>query len=115
MVVGAVAGLVAVGFTRSLALTEDLSNAVPIPEALKAGVGGLGVGIIGVWVPEALGVGYGSIGTMLAGQLPALTLGVLLAAKLAATSLTIGSGGSGGIFAPSLFLGAALGGRSASR
>ncbi len=110
MLVGAAAGVVAVIFTRTLSLAEDLFDAVPIHESLKAGLGGLGVGIIAVWAPQVMGVGYSSIGLMLAGALPLLTLGVLLVAKLAATTLTIGSGGSGGIFAPSLFLGAALGG-----
>jgi CIC family chloride channel protein len=57
-----------------------------------------------------LGVGYGSITAAMSGALPEATLIALLAAKILATSLTLGSGGSGGIFAPSLFMGAMLGG-----
>jgi CIC family chloride channel protein len=68
------------------------------------------VGCIGIFYPNVFGVGYGTITDALNSALPATLLGVLLLAKIAATSLTIGSGGSGGIFAPSLFLGAMTGG-----
>jgi CIC family chloride channel protein len=110
MLVGVLCGLVGFLFVRALALVEDLFQAAPLPEWLQAGVGGLCVGAIGISLPEVFGVGYGTISQALTGQIPAFGLGVLLVAKLAATSLTIGSGGSGGIFAPSLFLGAAAGG-----
>jgi CIC family chloride channel protein len=110
MVAGVAAGLVAFAFIRALATTEDLFDAIPIPEYLKAGLGGLCVGVIGVSLPQVFGVGYGTISQALIGQVPIALLGMLLLAKLVATSITIGSGGSGGIFAPSLFLGAATGG-----
>jgi len=110
MLVGVLCGLVGFLFVRALALAEDLFQATPLPEWLQAGVGGLCVGAIGISLPEVFGVGYGTIAQALTGQIPAFGLGVLLVAKLAATSLTIGSGGSGGIFAPSLFMGAAAGG-----
>jgi CIC family chloride channel protein len=108
--VGVAAGIVALAFIRSVALTEDLFDAIPIPDYLKAGLGGLLVGVIGISLPEVFGVGYETINKLLTGHLPLTVLGMLLVAKLAATSITIGSGGSGGIFAPSLFLGAAMGG-----
>ena len=60
--------------------------------------------------PNVFGVGYGTITQALRGELTLTILGLLLVAKIAATSITIGSGGSGGIFAPSLFLGAVTGG-----
>ncbi|MFQ5699439.1 MAG: chloride channel protein [Myxococcota bacterium] len=110
MIAGAIAGLIGVAFIRALALAEDSFEAIRIPEATKAGVGGACVGMIGIAAPQVLGVGYESIGAMLTGGLPVFTLALIVVAKLAATSLTIGSGGSGGIFAPSLFMGAALGG-----
>jgi CIC family chloride channel protein len=110
MVVGVAAGLVALAFIRTLSTTEDVFDAIPIPEYLKAGLGGLCVGLIGVGLPQVFGVGYDTISQALIGQIPIALLGVLLVAKLLATSITIGSGGSGGIFAPSLFLGAATGG-----
>jgi CIC family chloride channel protein len=108
--VGVAAGLVALAFIRSVAAAEDLFDAIPVPAYLKAGLGGLCIGLIGISCPEVFGVGYETIDEALTGHLPVLALGVLLVAKLAATSITIGSGGSGGIFAPSLFLGAATGG-----
>ena len=83
---------------------------MPIPEWLKPAVGGLGVGAIAIWLPNVFGVGYGTITQALAGTLGIGALAALLLAKIAATSITIGSGGSGGVFAPSLFLGAVTGG-----
>jgi CIC family chloride channel protein len=110
MLTGLVAGLVALVFMRTLYATEDAFDRIPIPEWSKAMVGGLMVGAIGVWLPNVFGVGYSSITQALTASLPATTLGLLLVAKILATSITIGSGGSGGIFAPSLFLGAMTGG-----
>ena len=110
MVLGVAAGLVAWAFIRSVRASEDLFDAIPIPDYLKPGVGGLGVGLIALVLPEVYGVGYDTVGNALTGQLPLVMLGALLIAKLLATSLTIGSGGSGGIFGPSLFLGATIGG-----
>jgi len=110
MAVGLVAGLVALAFIRSLTLSERLFEKIAVPEYLKAGIGGLIVGGIGIWLPNIFGVGYSTIAMALTPSLPIVTLGVLLLAKLVATSITIGSGGSGGVFAPSLFLGAMTGG-----
>ena len=110
MVVGLIAGVVALVFMRTLYASEDLFDKLRIPEYTKAAVGGLLVGAIGISLPNVFGVGYSTITQALTGQLPVVLLGVLLVAKIAATSLTIGSGGSGGIFAPSLFLGAMAGG-----
>jgi CIC family chloride channel protein len=110
MVVGFVAGFVALAFMLSLYATEDVFDWIPIPEYWKAAIGGLAVGAIGVYYPNVFGVGYGTITDALNSALPGALLFALLLAKMAATSLTIGSGGSGGIFAPSLFLGAMTGG-----
>ena len=110
MVTGVVAGLVAVVFIRALDTAEDGFARIPMPEPLKAGLGGLMVGAIGISLPEVFGVGYSTISLALAGELAAWTMGLLVITKIVATSITIGSGGSGGIFAPSLFLGAMTGG-----
>lgn len=110
MVAGVVAGLVGVAFIRILVFTEERFEALAIPDYLKAGLGGALVGTIGIALPQVFGVGYTTIGAALAGQLTAGVLAALLVAKLLATSITLGSGGSGGIFAPSLFLGAMTGG-----
>ena len=110
MAVGLIAGFVALAFIRSLSTAEDLFERLSIPEWLKAAVGGLMVGVIAIWLPNVYGVGYSTISMALTGSLPVALLGMLLVAKIIATSVTIGSGGSGGIFAPSLFLGAMTGG-----
>jgi CIC family chloride channel protein len=110
MAVGFVAGFVALAFIYSLYATEDLFERVPVPEPLRAMLGGALVGVIGIWFPHVFGVGYSSISAALTSDLDVALMAVLVLAKIAATSITIGSGGSGGIFAPSLFLGAMTGG-----
>ena len=110
MAVGFVAGFVALALIYSLYATEDLFERSPVPEPLRAMLGGALVGVIGIWFPQVFGVGYSSISAALTGDLGVALLAVLVLVKIAATSITIGSGGSGGIFAPSLFLGAMTGG-----
>jgi CIC family chloride channel protein len=110
MAAGVVAGLVAVAFIRTLTFSEDAFMKVPLPEWSRAALGGALVGVIAIWLPNVYGVGYTTIASALAGSLPATLMAALVIAKIAATCITIGSGGSGGIFAPSLFLGAMAGG-----
>ncbi|MFQ5699216.1 MAG: chloride channel protein [Myxococcota bacterium] len=86
------------------------SRRLPISPALIPMLGGLGVGVIGLAVPQAYGAGWGVIQQALDGQLLIPTMILVLFAKIAATSLTIGSGGSGGVFGPTLFIGGMLGG-----
>lgn len=93
-------------FDRIRTFFDDLE----MPAILKPAIGGLLVGAIGIWLPQIMGVGYGSINGIMQSNLPWLFMMLILPAKLLATSLTLGSGGSGGIFAPSLFIGAAMGG-----
>jgi chloride channel protein, CIC family len=106
---GLICGAVGVAFTRSLYAAEDLFERLRLPEYLKATVGGLFLGLIALRFPHILGVGYGFIDLALTGGLAWWLLFLLVGIKILATSITIGSGGSGGIFAPSLFLGAAAG------
>jgi CIC family chloride channel protein len=109
IILGILAGIVAQGFTRLLYWCEDRFDAIKIPELLKPVIGGLAVGVIGLYSLDMLGVGYEGITKALSGQLALGVLAGYLVLKIAATSLTLGSGGSGGIFAPSLFIGAMLG------
>lgn len=109
-VLGVLAALVATGFVFLLYKSEDLFDAWRFPEYLKPAVGGLGMGVIGLFLPQVLGVGYEAIGSTLLDPGDLTLLAALLLAKLVATSVTLGSGGSGGVFAPSLFMGAMLGG-----
>jgi len=81
-----------------------------LSEFIKPAIGGAIVGCIGIFYPQIFGVGYESITQVLRGELLGIVLVGLLIAKILATSITIGSGSSGGIFAPSLFMGAVLGG-----
>ena len=109
-ILGVIAGLVAVLFIVVLYKFEDRFDALKIPEYLKPALGGLLLGCILVIWPNVFGVGYGSINLSLKNHLPALLLLGLIFLKILATSITLGSGGSGGIFAPSLFIGAMTGG-----
>ncbi len=107
---GLLAALVGCLFIWGLQKLSNLFERVKIPEPVKPAVGGLLVGAIGIALPQVLGVGYGGINAAMHSAMPWLIMLALLGGKLLATSFTLGSGGSGGIFAPSLFLGAMLGG-----
>lgn len=80
-----------------------------IPGWLSPALGGIVIGILGLFYPQALGVGYEAVTHVIQGDFLCTTAFVLLLAKLVTTSSCVGSGMSGGIFAPSLFLGAMLG------
>jgi len=109
-VLGLTAGLVGVGFSRGLYVVEDLWDRIKIHEAVKPVVGGLIVGLIAIGLPEVMGSGYEPIDHILAGNDVALgILLLLLLGKIAATHVSLASGFSGGVFAPSLFVGAMLG------
>ncbi len=107
---GIMAGVFAVFFTRLLYKTEDIFEKILVPEYIKPVIGGLGIGIIGMFLPQIFGVGYETIEKAAHAQLAIQILLALVFVKIFATSMTLGTGGSGGIFAPSLFIGAMLGG-----
>ena len=103
---GITATLVPVVFYR----IRDLFRASGIPPALRPAAGGLAMGLLGMAVPQVIGGGYGWMQLAIDGKLALGTMLLLVGAKWVATSLSIGSGGSGGVFAPSLYVGAMLGG-----
>jgi CIC family chloride channel protein len=107
---GVLAAFVGLGFGSVLLFSENAFDRLRIPDVAKASLGGLGVGVVGVGLPHVFGSGYETINAVLEARLPLALLALLLVAKIAATSITLGSGGSGGVFAPSLFLGAVAGG-----
>jgi CIC family chloride channel protein len=107
---GIIVGLVSLLFITVLYKSEDLFDDLKVPEYLKPALGGLMLGCLLIVWPNVFGVGYGTINLSLKNQLPFLLLLTLIFVKILATSITIGSGGSGGIFAPSLFIGAMTGG-----
>ena len=89
---------------------DRLFNKIPVNNRLKPAIGGLMLGVIAVFFPQVIGGGYGWIQMALDGNLAISLMLALIIAKMFATSFTISSGGSGGVFAPSLFIGAMLGG-----
>ncbi|WP_366921936.1 chloride channel protein [Metallumcola ferriviriculae] len=110
ILLGIIAGFVGLAYTRGLTFSEDLFDDWEVPFWLKAIVGGIGVGILGLLFPQVLGVGYSTMETAVLGNIPLLSLILFFIFKFLATMLTIGAGGSGGVFAPSLYLGIMLGG-----
>jgi chloride channel protein, CIC family len=111
VVLGLLSAIVGVAFVQTLHASEDgFEKLTRIPEYLKPVLGGIGIGLIGLLMPEVMGVGYDTITAALHGQVGLMLLLVILVVKVISTSFTLGSGGSGGVFAPSLFMGAALGG-----
>jgi CIC family chloride channel protein len=110
VVLGILTGLAGAAFVRALDYCRDRFERWQVREAFKPAIGGLCVGVLALLAPGILGTGMGVVEEGLNGR---LALGVFLLfffAKLVATPLTLGSGGAGGVFAPSLFLGAMLGG-----
>ncbi|WP_460344425.1 chloride channel protein [Actinoallomurus acanthiterrae] len=107
---GVAAGAVGVGFTRILYLIEDACDwAWRGPEWLRPAVGGVLLGGLLLVLPQMYGVGYPVLENAIGGRYLVGFLLLLLVGKMVATSLTIGIGGSGGVFAPSLFMGAMFG------
>ncbi len=109
---GAIAGAVGLVYIFSYHYTKKLFKKLKIPNHVKPAIGGLIVGIMGVYIHEILGTGYG-FSQMVLSDCTKFTITFLLFltfAKIFATALTVGSGGSGGLFAPSLVIGSFLGG-----
>ncbi|NOQ97189.1 MAG: CBS domain-containing protein [Calditrichae bacterium] len=109
-ILGIIAGLVALMFIKTLYSIEDYFEKLKLHDIIKTMLGGLMIGIMGIFVPHIYGVGYNSMDLALLGELPWMLMLGLIFFKIFATSLSLGSGGSGGIFAPSLFLGTMTGG-----
>ncbi len=122
LVLGMVCAVAAVGFTKLLYFTEDVADRLPLPEPFKPVLGAVGLGVCGVLymligesneMPLFFGNGYPAIEATLGAELLTMSAGFLVALfalKALATCFTLGSGGSGGVFAPSLLMGASLGG-----
>ena len=109
LVLGVVAAVVAVGFVKLLYFVEDQFELLPVLADLRPAIGAVAVGLMGAISIELLGSGLSGIDKALAGEFAFRFLLLLLVGKMLATALTLGSGGSGGIFSPSLFIGALLG------
>jgi chloride channel protein, CIC family len=110
-VLGIVGGLVSVAFVK--ATLWQRKHFKRMPKSIlwaEPAVGGLVVGLFGWFYPQVLGVGYNYVGQALNGQIAAGVMGLLVVLKLLATSNCYASGNAGGIFGPSLYIGAMTGG-----
>jgi len=114
LVLGVAAALVGLAFILVLDQVEAAFYRWQVPVFVKPAIGALAVGILGLGFPQILGLGYRSIGDALSGELPVALMATLIGVKLAAVALTVGSGSSGGVIGPSLYLGAMLGGTAGS-
>lgn len=109
LILGIAGGLVGVVLPNLFYGIRDVFHKIPVKPHFKPAIGALGVGIIALWFPQVLGGGYGWIQEAIDGKILFWLLPIILVAKMLAFALTVSSGGSGGVFAPSLFLGAVLG------
>ena len=111
LLLGAICGLAAVGFSKLLYWVEDQFEKLPVDELWWPAIGALGLGIIGYFVPRVFGVGYDTIGDILNASLAWKLLLLVMVAKAAALVISLGSGTSGGLLAPMFMSSAALGRR----
>jgi chloride channel protein, CIC family len=107
---GIMAGVVGTLLPEVFYRIRDAFQALRIPPWIKPALGGLALGCMALALPQVLGGGYGWIQEAINGQLALSLLLLLLVAKILAMAFSVSSGGSGGVFAPSLFVGAMLGG-----
>lgn len=110
VVLGLVIGGLAALFIDLHLRIKDRIDAIKLPRLSKPVIGGLVVGMIGICLPQVFGNGYEYINDVLYGNQPWHLLALLVLVKMVATSITLGSGLPGGLFAPCLFLGAVAGG-----
>ncbi len=111
MLLGIVCGIIALVFFWSVAFTRDvIEDVLKIPAFWRPPIAGLAIGAIALLYPEVLGVGYEATDNALKQLYPLHMLILLVAAKMAATSITIAGGFGGGVFSPALFIGAMTGG-----
>src|SRR5579883_859173 len=112
VVIGLLCGLIGWFYARGFYGITHLFHRLPLPRWIKPAIGGLLVGLIGLVLPQALGMGYGWVQVSMGSGLLSLPLWVVLVlpfAKILTTGLSIGSGGSGGIFGPGMVIGGMLG------
>jgi H+/Cl- antiporter ClcA/predicted transcriptional regulator len=110
VIVGLLAGLLSALLTLGVYGAEDLFKRLPIHWMWWPAIGGVFVGLGGYIFPQALGVGYDTIGMLLQGDVPLKIFAGVLIVKSAIWMISLGSGTSGGVLAPLLMMGAALGG-----
>ena len=109
VLLGVIAGVMAPQFLRLLELGKAAFGKLRLPLPVRLGVGGLLVGVISIQMPEVWGNGYSVVNSLLHTDWVWQAVLLVLVAKVVATMITVGSGAVGGIFTPTLFVGAAIG------
>ena len=108
---GLVCAYMSVGYIKIFyGLRDHFFHKLPMKPHYRPAIGGLMIGVVGIFAPHALASGYGYLQQAMNGSLTIQFMLVAVVLKIFATSFTISSGGSGGVFAPSLFIGGMLGG-----
>ncbi|ESR27312.1 chloride channel protein [Lutibaculum baratangense] len=110
VLLGLVCALVSVMFQSTLLIADRVARDLPMPLWLRPVTGGLAIGAMGVFLPQVLGVGYDTTDAALKENLPLVLLLLLIPAKTLATGITLASRFGGGVFSPSLYVGAMTGG-----
>jgi chloride channel protein, CIC family len=113
IIAGALAGCLSLLLTKAVYASEDAFAKLPIHWMWWPAIGGLAIGIGGMIFPQALGVGYDTIGSLLQGDVPFKIIAGVLIVKSLIWAISLGSGTSGGVLAPLLMMGGALGGLEA--
>jgi len=108
--IGLIAGPASAVFAKALRESKKIFEAIKLPRPITMAIGGAIVGAIGIALPEVWGNGFEANNRILRGNPALLTLALLFVGKIVATCSTIGSGGVGGVFTPSLLVGATVGG-----
>jgi H+/Cl- antiporter ClcA len=109
LLLGAVVGLLAAGMSRMMYAFEDMFERLPVHWMWWPAIGGVGIGVGGLFFPRGLGVGYDNIAELLRGNAPIALIGGILLAKSLMWAFSLGSGTSGGVLAPLLMIGGAAG------
>jgi len=109
-IVSVLAAFFGIIYVKVFYTVHNYSKRVSIPPYFKPAIGGFFTGVIGLFLPGVLGMGYGYVQMAIDGKLAVTVMLLLIFGKIVATSLTVGTGGSGGVFAPSIVIGSMVGG-----
>ncbi|HBF33150.1 TPA: voltage-gated chloride channel ClcB [Candidatus Sumerlaeota bacterium] len=109
MLLGVLCGVLAPWFLRALRLSEKAFSYIKAPIYVRVGLGGLIVGLLAIWYPQVCGNGYSVVTGILNAQWAWQAILIIFILKIVATCATFGSGAVGGVFTPTIFVGAAVG------
>ena len=110
LLLGILSAIVAIIYIKIFYLIHNMFKKLKISNYLKPAIGGLITGIIGIFIPQALGMGYGYVQEVIDGKIVLDIIILAIFGKILATAFTVGSGGSGGVFGPTVVIGGFVGG-----